>query len=138
MSEPEASEKLVALAEAECVRLLRSHDLGRIALVDPKVHPLIFPVNYVFDEGVVVFRTGPGTKLDLVAGVPVTFEIDGWAPNAGIGWSVLVKGIAHDITNPRDRLERMHRWPVRPAAPGVKEHWIGIWPTEITGRRFQR
>ena len=132
------SEELEVISGVGCVMLLRSHDLGRIALCDPESHPLIFPVNYFFDEGVVVFRTGHGTKLDLVPGAPVSFEIDGWAPNAGIGWSVLVKGIAHDITDPRDRLERMHTWPVRPAAPGTKEHWIGIWATEITGRQFQR
>jgi nitroimidazol reductase NimA-like FMN-containing flavoprotein (pyridoxamine 5'-phosphate oxidase superfamily) len=89
------------LSDGECVKLLRAHDLGRIALVDREVRPLIFPVNYFFDEGVIVFRTAPGTKLDLAPGAYVSFEIDGWDPDNGIGWSVLVKGIAHDLTNPR-------------------------------------
>lgn len=126
------------LSDAECVRLLRSHNLGRIAVVDREVRPLIFPINYFFDEGVVVFRTAPGTKLDLVPGSYVSFEIDSWNADEGIGWSVLVKGIAHDITDSRGApTGRMRFWPVRPAAPGSREHWVGIWANEITGRAFR-
>ena len=71
------------LSDAECVKLLRSHDLGRIAVVDREVQPLIFPINYFFDEGVVVFRTAPGTKLALAPGAHVGFEIDSWDPDPG-------------------------------------------------------
>ena len=126
------------LSEAECVKLLSSHDLGRIAVVDREVRPLIFPVNYFFDEGVVVFRTAPGTKLDLAPGAHVGFEIDSWDPDRGVGWSVLVQGIAHDITQPRGApTGRMRFWPVHPVAPGSRENWIGIWANEISGRRFR-
>lgn len=128
---------LETISDQECVKLLRSHQLGRIALVGPERDPLIFPVNYFFDEGIVVFRTDPGTKLDLAPGAHVSFEIDGWGPEPGAGWSVVVKGICHDITAPDDaRSQRMHYWPVKPIAPGAKEHWIGIWANEISGRRF--
>ena len=139
MSDIESAPKqLETMSDAECVKLLRAHDLGRIAVVDREVRPLIFPVNYFFDEGVVVFRTAPGTKLALVPGAHVSFEIDSFDPATGVGWSVLVKGIAHDITQPRGApTGRMRFWPVRPAAPGVREHWIGIWANEITGRRFR-
>jgi hypothetical protein len=106
-------------------------------VVDREVRPLIFPINYFFDEGVVVFRTALGTKLDLAPGAYVGFEIDGWDPDQGVGWSVLVKGIAHDITQPRGApTGRMRYWPVHPVAPGSHEHWVGIWANEITGRRF--
>jgi len=47
--------QLEILADRECVELLQSHDLGRIALVDQQVHPLIFPVNYFSDEGAIAF-----------------------------------------------------------------------------------
>lgn len=137
MLQPE-TRQLEVLADGECLKLLRSHDLGRIALVDRDGRPLIFPVNYFFDEGVVVFRTGPGSKLDLAPGTYVSFEIDAWDPDEGIGWSVLAKGIARDVTNPRGApTARMRFWPVRPAAPGSREHWIGVWVNEITGRRFR-
>jgi nitroimidazol reductase NimA-like FMN-containing flavoprotein (pyridoxamine 5'-phosphate oxidase superfamily) len=129
--------QLEMLGDQECATLLRSHDLGRIAVVDREARPLIFPVNYVFDEGVIVFRTAPGSKLDFAPGACVSFEIDGWDPERGVGWSVLVKGIAHDVTSPRGApTGRMRLWPVRPMAPGSREHWVGIWADEITGRRF--
>jgi uncharacterized protein len=136
MPDPRPGE-IEILSDGECVKLLQTHDLGRIAVVDREVRPLIFPVNYFFDEGVVVFRTAPGTKLDLAPGTHIGFEIDGWDPDQGVGWSVLVKGIAHDITQPRGApTGRMRYWPVHPVAPGSREHWVGIWANEITGRRF--
>lgn len=128
------SGELEVVSYAECVRLLRSHDLGRIAVVDRESRPVIFPINYFFDEGVVVFRTAPGTKLDVAPGTHVCFEIDGWDAVTGVGWSVLVRGIAHDITHPRGMpTGRMHYWPVRPVAPGPRHHWIGN-----LGQRDQR
>jgi nitroimidazol reductase NimA-like FMN-containing flavoprotein (pyridoxamine 5'-phosphate oxidase superfamily) len=126
------------MPDSECVMRLKSNDLGRLGLVDHDVRPVIFPINYFFDEGVIAFRTGPGSKLDLAPGAPVCFEIDGWDVATGVGWSVLARGIAHDITNPRGApTARMRYWPVRPMAPGSRENWIGIWVTEITGRWFR-
>lgn len=137
MLQPQGGQ-LELLADGDCLKLLRSHDLGRIALVDRDARPLIFPVNYFFDEGVILFRTGPGTKLDLAPGAYVSFEIDGWDPGEGIGWSVLARGIAHDVTNPRGApTGRLRHWPVQPVAPGSREHWIGVSVNEITGRRFR-
>jgi nitroimidazol reductase NimA-like FMN-containing flavoprotein (pyridoxamine 5'-phosphate oxidase superfamily) len=135
---PDAGQ-LTRMPDSECVKRLRSTEIGRIGLVDREVHPLIFPVNYFFDEGVVVFRTGPGSKLDLAPGAHVCFEIDGWDAASGVGWSVLVKGIAHDITQPRGApTGRMRFWPVAPLAPGPRGNWIGVWANEISGRWFRR
>ena len=44
--------QLEAMPDAECLKRLRSSAVGRIALVDHDVRPVIFPVNYFFDEGV--------------------------------------------------------------------------------------
>ena len=130
--------QLEIMSDLECVRHLRANDLGRIAVVDREARPIIFPINYFFDEGVVLFRTAAGTKLDLAPGMHVAFEIDHWDPRQGMGWSVLVRGIAHDVTQPRGMpTARMRHWPVRPLAPGSREHWIGIWANEISGRRFK-
>lgn len=136
-SSPAAGE-LQIMPDAECVRRLKSNDLGRIGVIDHDHRPLIFPVNYFFDEGVLVFRTGPGSKLDLAPGTQVCFETDSWDPGTGLGWSVLGKGFARDFTDPRGSpTGRMRFWPVRPLAPGSREHWIGIWLSEITGRWFR-
>ena len=138
-SQRPAPGRFEAMPENECLKRLQSNDIGRIGLVDPDVRPLIFPVNYFFDAGVVAFRTGPGTKLDLAPGSHVCLEIDGWDPLADLGWSVLVKGFAHDFTNPRGSPAGMVRfWPVRPLAPGSREHWIAIAVDEITGRWFRK
>ena len=94
-------------------------------------------MNYFFDEGMIAFRTAPGSKLDLAPGAVVAFEVDGWDEAAGAGWSVVAKGVAHDFTQPRSgSVARIQYWPVQPAAPGVRHHWIGIVVTEITGRHF--
>lgn len=129
--------QVLVVSDAECVNLLRSHDLGRMALVDRDGHPIIFPVNYFFDEGVVAIRTSPGSKLDLAPGSDVCFEIDGWDAQTGVGWSVVARGIAHDITQPRGMpTARIHYWPVHPKAPGSRDRWIGVWVNEISGRKF--
>lgn len=127
------------MPQDECVKRLLSNDLGRLALVDNQVRPIIFPVNYFFDEGIVAFRTAPGTKMDLAPGAYACFEIDGWDPYIDLAWSVLVTGTAHDITNPRNSpTGRVRFWPVRPLAPGSREHWIAISAEEITGRWFRK
>ena len=129
--------ELEVLADSDCVKLLHANALGRIALADHNGRPEIFPVNYFFDEGLVVFRTDPGTKLDLAPGAHVAFEIDGWDPATSNAWSVVVKGISHEITDTEGHAQRIHAWPVRPVAAGAKEHFVGIWANEITGRKIR-
>jgi nitroimidazol reductase NimA-like FMN-containing flavoprotein (pyridoxamine 5'-phosphate oxidase superfamily) len=130
-------DRLETMSDVECVKRLQANELGRLALVDHDSRPVIFPVNYFFDEGLIAFRTGPGTKLDLAPGTYATFEIDGWDRDAGEGWSVVARGIAQDFTQPRGALAaRVHYWPLHPAAPGLRQNWIAIMVTEISGRRF--
>jgi uncharacterized protein len=140
MSEPgDAVSPLEVLNEADCEELLRSHDLGRIGLLDRQMRPLILPVNYFFEDRIVAFRTAPGTKLDFAPRSYVCFEIDGWDPHDGVGWSVVARGFARDITEPRGApAGRIRYWPVQPLPPGERRHWIGVWVSELTGRRFQR
>lgn len=130
--------QLEILSEVDCTNLLRSHDLGRIAVVDREGHPVIFPINYFFDQGVIVFRTDPGSKLDFAVGAYVCFEIDGYDRDEDLGWSVLVKGAAYDITDWHGGpAAQLRFWPVRPMVPGALDYRVGIWAKEITGRRFQ-
>ncbi|MEY2957656.1 MAG: hypothetical protein RLZZ01_224, partial [Actinomycetota bacterium] len=44
------------LVPDECWRLLERHEVGRLA-VSVSDRPDIFPVNYVVDQGGIVFRT---------------------------------------------------------------------------------
>lgn len=122
--------------ENDCLALLRSRELGRIAFRFAGIVE-IFPVNYGMEGKIVVFRTSPGTKLAAVGKTAVAFEVDGWDPESGSGWSVVAKGRTEEITtNPGRVAEHLRCVPVQPAAPGDRWHWIGIKPLEITGRRF--
>lgn len=125
------------LSEEECMRLLRSHDLGRVGLVDHG-QPLIFPVNYATDDSAVVFRTAPGMKLHEAPMSRVAFEIDGVDAAAGTAWSVLVKGIAYEVTETLDSLsQRLRTLVVQPMAPGERPNWVAVMRREISGRRFR-
>jgi uncharacterized protein len=125
------------LSPDECDLLLRSRDLGRIAF-DVEGQPEVFPINYAMEGQIVVFRTAPGTKLDFVPKARLAFEVDDWDPKLGIGWSVVVKGLAEEVTRNLGRTaEHLREVPVHPVAPGERWHWLAIRPSEVSGRRFQ-
>ena len=126
------------LDEQQCQHLLASKDIGRIAF-SVQGEPEIFPVNYAADGSTVVFRTGEGTKLQLAVMLRVAFEVDDWDAATGVGWSVVIKGVAEEITSGIDPFAiALRSGRVVPLAPGVREYWIAVYPGEITGRRFGR
>ena len=130
------NENLVELSEDECLDLLGTHSVGRIAVVRDG-QPLIFPVNYLLDGRTVAFRTDPGTKLAGATLGRVAFEIDSTDPLSWEGWSVLVKGIGTEITDARDsRSKRIVSGWLVPWAGGAKEHWVAIASPVFTGRRI--
>lgn len=125
---------LERLTRDECVALLGTQQVGRLAVVSA-ARPLIFPVNYAMDGESVVFRTAPGTKFDAaVREMAVAFEIDEFDAEHHEGWSVLVTGRAEEVVSEAHRA-RLANLPLRPWAAGVKDHWLTIAPTAITGRR---
>jgi len=133
---PDSSPRLEELGEAECLEILGRHTLGRIGIA-VEGQPRIFPVNYAIDRGVIAFRTGAGTILAHAPGARVCFEVDGYDPSTGAGWSVLVEGVARDATDSFDDVSWVARgtspWP---AAPGARPFWIAIEAATMTGRRF--
>jgi len=126
------------LSEQQCRELLASQDLGRIAFsIDDQ--PEIFPVNYVADGTVVVFRTASDNRLQQAVLRRVAFEVDGWDSNTTVAWSVVVKGVAEDVTTGIDPFSAaLRERQVFPLAPGLREHWIAVYPSEVSGRRFRR
>ena len=127
---------LEELSEAESRLLLGSKDLGRIAVVR-EGRPEIFPVNFVLDGDVVIFRTGPGTKLDWSVMGPVAFEVEDIDSETRGGWVVEVKGTARDLTSAVDsRSEREKALPLTPWVGGEHSNWVSIVRPEISGRRL--
>jgi nitroimidazol reductase NimA-like FMN-containing flavoprotein (pyridoxamine 5'-phosphate oxidase superfamily) len=131
-----SDQSIEILDENECLALLNSGDVGRIAF-ESEGRIEIFPVNYGIEGAVIVFRTSPGTKLEAVPKTAVAFEVDSWDAEFGTGWSVVARGPAEEVTTNIGRVaEHLRRVPVSPVAPGQRWHWLAIKPTEITGRRF--
>lgn len=126
---------MTVLEPDECLDLLRSETVGRIAVAILE-HPDIFPINYVVDKGGVVFRSAEGTKLAAaVLGLGVAFEVDGVDPETDEAWSVVVKGRAIEI----ERLEELmaaQDLPLYPWHAAPKHRYVRIEPDLITGRRF--
>jgi len=120
------------LDSSECIAHLGSSRLGRIAFISGD-EPVILPVNFVFHEGMIVFRTDPGEKLDDVPMRRVAFEIDG--ADEREAWSVLVRGHAREVTTALgEAYEALRELPVPIQAPGDKAHWIAIEIIELSGR----
>ena len=127
--------QLRELTRSECFELLAGEQLGRVAVVDD-LGPVVFPVNFVLDRHTVVFRTEEGTKLHAASrGSKVCFEADRTDEAARTGWSVIVRGEITEVTDPAE-LARLRGLPLRPWAPGARDHYARILPAVLTGRRI--
>jgi hypothetical protein len=131
---PAVRSGLKELAERECVELLATQVVGRVAVVvDGRAS--VFPVNYVLDHGHIVFRTDEGTKLAAArAGATVTFEVDQSDPIYHTGWSVMATGPLEAVTDAHD-IGRVSGLPVR-AWGRTGHHWVRMPIASITGRRI--
>lgn len=125
---------MTVLPPHECLALLRTVEVGRLATNGD--FPEILPVNFVVDEGSVLFRTAPGSKLAALAtDHRVSFEADDYDPAAGEAWSVVIKGFAEVLRHPYDVVDAAEQ-PLFPWQAAPKHHFVRIRPVEITGRRF--
>lgn len=123
------------LEPEECWALLDQEEVGRLA-VSVQNRPDIFPVNFIVDDGGIIMKTAEGTKLAAsVLGVAVAFEIDGYDPEVGEAWSVVVKGPAREIETLQGQLDAFDL-PLFHWQTSEKYRVIRIDPDEVTGRRF--
>lgn len=123
------------LTPTESWELLGTTDLGRLAMCFDGA-PEIFPVNFVIANGTVVFRTAAGLKhVSARLGHPIALEADGVDREAGVAWSVVVKGRARDVTSSTE-LDYVRKLALRPAHAGPKYQFVRIEPDTVTGRRF--
>jgi uncharacterized protein len=138
---PEPAGNAHALAEIprdECLRLLAETRFGRVAVDVGGEVPAIRPVNYAFDapSQSVVFRTGVGSKLHhLVRSSRAAFEIDGINEPTRSGWSVIVSGVAEELTNDAE-VARLEGLGIEAWAPAGKTRWVRIRAFTVTGRRI--
>jgi uncharacterized protein len=138
--EPDAgpAAEMLDLSREECLQLLAANGFGRLAVNLGEGPPVIRPVNYLFDEPSqsVVFRTGLGSKFHaLLRSADAVFEIDGIDEGSRTGWSVIMRGVTDEITNPND-VRRLDGLGLPPWAPGHKAHWVHIRAWTVSGRRI--
>ena len=127
---------IVELSEEECLRLLQTQDMGRLAVVVGG-KPVVFPVNYALDGRHIVIRTGPGAKLSEAPLGWVAFEVDEFDPVSLTGWDVVASGVARDITGGFDATSaRLQALEVVPWVAGDKAHRLAIFEATFSGRRL--
>src|ERR1039458_2161246 len=99
-----ADRTIAELDEAESLQLIAHGGIGRIAY-ESRFGPAVLPVNYQWHDGAIVFRTARHGALDedLQTGIAggeykVAFEIDEIDTPGRQGWSVLIQGPAHHVS----------------------------------------
>jgi hypothetical protein len=123
------------LTEAECWGLVSQTVVGRLAVcLDGRAY--IFPINFVGDQGSIVFRTAEGTKLSAARNRHVVFEIDGYEAVQGVAWSVIIAGVAREIESDFEWSD-VETFPLFPWHVAPKAHFVRIAAEEISGRRFR-
>lgn len=118
------------LDESACWQLVHGTHVARLAVSVGGV-PDIYPITTYSADGIIGFRTVPGTKLaSLMTNHRVAVEWDG--RTAEHAWSVVMHA---------DAERQLHTPDVGRATPLIALHtedWVSISPFQITGRRFRR
>ncbi|EXF24959.1 flavin-nucleotide-binding protein [Nesterenkonia sp. AN1] len=96
----------------------------------------VFPINYAAaPDRTLIFRTAPGTKLaKLAINAEVLFEAD--QVSTDTAWTVTVRGQAHWLQTSSE-IEAAEELQLRPWVPTLKDNYVRVTPTEISGRHFQ-
>jgi nitroimidazol reductase NimA-like FMN-containing flavoprotein (pyridoxamine 5'-phosphate oxidase superfamily) len=83
-----------------------------------------------------VFRSARGSKLTaLTLSAQASFEIDDFDAAGRSGWSVIVTGVAEEVTAPIE-VDRLEQLGLSSLAPGPDPHWIRIHTMVVSGRRI--
>ena len=127
---------LRTLSPEECFELLELGGIGRVGF-NSAGGIMMLPVNFALMGKAIIFRTAPDTLLALYADAQVSFEADRTDEALHEGWSVLVHGRAHQVTDEREVKRMEDRALLEPWAPGARDVYVRITPTRISGRRIQ-
>jgi hypothetical protein len=132
----QAGSNLQPLDDVAAMRLLASVDYGRVVFTLNAL-PAIRPVNHLVDGGRIVIRTRLTSALSggvrAAEDVVVAYQADCIDPESRTGWSVVVTGLGHALTDPEQvrRYERLLQPWVNHA-----DTVIAITPQIISGLRI--
>lgn len=127
---------LRTLSPTECFELLEPGGIGRVGFGSPD-GIMMLPVNFAVAANTIIFRTAPDTLLAMHADAQLSFEVDRLDEALREGWSVLVHGHAHKITDEREVQHLEDGTHLEPWASGARDVYVRIAPIRISGRRIQ-
>jgi hypothetical protein len=112
----------VTLSADDCLDLLRTKTIGRIAYTD-RALPAIGLVSYRVDNGTVVLQSDASVSIALRDAV-VAFQADDMDPVSGTGWSVTCVGRVVTVPGSSDTLllepTLVRGWRTRRPAPEIR------------------
>jgi nitroimidazol reductase NimA-like FMN-containing flavoprotein (pyridoxamine 5'-phosphate oxidase superfamily) len=129
----EAPDAASALTHDQCMALLASTTVGRVA-VTSRALPAVVPVNYLLAGNRIVFRTKRSGMLaracdDAVVG----FQVDDLEVSGRSGWSVLVVGVARLLEGSAD-LRALELNLVSAVDGFGGDQFVGITLGQVSGR----
>lgn len=128
-----AAARLLEMPNEECLDRLRPGGVGR-AVVMSEQGPVAVPVNFRMLDDDPVFRTEPQSLLAQAEGQSASIEVDHLDQAFREGWSVLVSGTMHRLSD-KD-LDRARSLGVRPWAAGERPLYLTVKSERVTGRRL--
>jgi len=125
------------LGPQDCLELLADEPVGHVALT-ARALPVVVPVNFAMIDGDIVWRSPEGTKQgEVPADFVVAFEADHYDLHHTLGWSVMVQGLAHVVTD-SDELDRAKRLPLESwTRAGAADTYVRLVPNIVTGIRIR-
>jgi nitroimidazol reductase NimA-like FMN-containing flavoprotein (pyridoxamine 5'-phosphate oxidase superfamily) len=120
----------------QCLSLLKQLPIGRVGITVGAL-PVILPVNFTILHGRIIFRTVPGTKLSAAtASNVVAFEADAYDADGESSWSVLVQGVASEVTEPLALQASLTVLGIPWGAGDVADRVVQVTMDRMSGRRL--
>jgi nitroimidazol reductase NimA-like FMN-containing flavoprotein (pyridoxamine 5'-phosphate oxidase superfamily)/DNA-binding XRE family transcriptional regulator len=134
---PAGNPVLEVMDRAECLRKLAPGGVGRVVFDDSR-GPVALPVNFRLLGESVYFRTSDGSiAAALERASTMSVEVDHLDDALGEGWSVLVTGASHIVTDSVE-LAEVDAAHVEPWAGGHRHRVGRVSVGTVTGRRIRR
>jgi nitroimidazol reductase NimA-like FMN-containing flavoprotein (pyridoxamine 5'-phosphate oxidase superfamily) len=128
---------LSRIPREECVALLASRQVGRLAYVARPGVPDVVPVNFTLHGDDVLVRSGAGPKLQAAErGEVLVLQVDDVDEDAHAGWSVVAAGPALRLSIAQQRALPAGVLP-ETWATGPRHAVIRIRTDRVEGRRLR-
>ncbi|MFF8537406.1 pyridoxamine 5'-phosphate oxidase family protein [Streptomyces sp. SAS_267] len=124
------------LDRQDCLAMLAAVPVGRVVYTRLAL-PAVLPVSFCLDhDGAVLVCTPASSDLvTAIDGAVVAFEADELDAVLHSGWSVVIVGSAHLVTDPGEHARLLRTGP-RSWAPAPQEVYLRITSALVTGRRL--